>query len=169
MIQFVEDDSQRYKMAEEMEQRGVKSLTFFDFILMDSFEDITDPPPTVLAVIGNRWLSYGVKERAIRNAVWMILRAKRRRLKYPDGFMSHFYAISEHLSPVLAMGFLGPESNLKRSCIFFKEQVEGFLADLFNFEQVNYSTVEDMLSDVWTLAKHRREAIAQQMDSLLIH
>ena len=50
----------------------------------------------------------------------MILRAKRRRLKYPDGFMSHFYAISEHLSPVLAMGFLGPESNLKRSCIFFK-------------------------------------------------
>ena len=67
MIQFVEDDSQRYKMAEEMEQRGVKSLTFFDvvldFILMDSFEDITDPPPTVLAVIGNRWLSYGVKER----------------------------------------------------------------------------------------------------------
>ena len=67
MIEFVEDSSQRYKMAEELEYRGVKSLTFFDvvldFVLMDAFEDITDPPSTVLTVINNRWLSDGVKER----------------------------------------------------------------------------------------------------------
>lgn len=71
MIEFVEDGSQRYKMAEELEFRGVKSLTFFDvvldFILMDAFEDITDPPSTVLTVINNRWLSDGVKER-VRNS-----------------------------------------------------------------------------------------------------
>jgi len=170
MIEFVEDGSQRYKMAEELEFRGVKSLTFFDvvldFILMDAFEDITDPPSTVLTVINNRWLSDGVKERAIRNAVWLILKTKRRKLRYPDGFMSHFYALMEHLSPVLAWGFLGPESNLKRTCFFFKDQVEGLLADMFSFEQVRYTTVEDMVSDLWMLAKRRRDAITHQIQSL---
>ena len=66
MMTFVADQDQRYKMAAEMEFRGVKALTFFDvvldFILMDAFEDLTDPPSSVLAVINNRWLSNGFKE-----------------------------------------------------------------------------------------------------------
>jgi hypothetical protein len=66
MMVFVQDQSQRFKLAAEMEHRGVKAVTFFDvvldFILMDAFEDLTDPPSSVLAVINNRWLSNGFKE-----------------------------------------------------------------------------------------------------------
>ena len=38
----------------------------------------------------------------------------------PDGFISHFYAISEHVSPVLAFGFLGPRQQLREVCTIFK-------------------------------------------------
>ena len=33
-----------------------------DFILMDAFDDLANPPSTVLAVVQNRWLSNGFKE-----------------------------------------------------------------------------------------------------------
>lgn len=66
MMVFVQDQSQRFKLAAEMEFRGVKAITFYDvvldFILMDAFEDLTAPPSSVLAVINNRWLSNGFKE-----------------------------------------------------------------------------------------------------------
>lgn len=38
----------------------------------------------------------------------------------PDGFISHFYSVSEHVSPVLAFGFLGPKPQLAEVCAFFK-------------------------------------------------
>lgn len=38
----------------------------------------------------------------------------------PDGFISHFYSVSEHVSPVLAFGFLGPKPQLAEVCTFFK-------------------------------------------------
>lgn len=41
-------------------------MTFFDivldFILMDAFEDLENPPSSVLAVLRNRWLSDSFKE-----------------------------------------------------------------------------------------------------------
>lgn len=37
-----------------------------------------------------------------------------------DGFFAHFYAICEHVSPVLAWGFLGPRNSLYDLCCFFK-------------------------------------------------
>lgn len=33
-----------------------------DFILMDAFEDLENPPSSVLAVLRNRWLSDSFKE-----------------------------------------------------------------------------------------------------------
>lgn len=41
-------------------------------------------------------------------------------IQFSDGFISKFYSISEHTSPVLAWGFMGPESELKGLCMFFK-------------------------------------------------
>lgn len=41
-------------------------------------------------------------------------------VQVPDGFISHFYAISEHVSPVLAFGFLGPRQHLSEVCTIFK-------------------------------------------------
>lgn len=102
---------------------------------------------------------------------------------FPDGFISHFYDINEHLSPVLAWGFLGPESRLRTACYFFKvsvpecsrvlqltgfirlqDQVIGFLQDIFSFDRVRYSSVEDMSHDVWVLAKQRHQAVVQHMN-----
>lgn len=41
-------------------------------------------------------------------------------VQVPDGFIAHFYAISEHVSPVLAFGFLGPRQHLSEVCTTFK-------------------------------------------------
>ena len=44
----------------------VKNFTFYDvvldFILMDAFDDLENPPSSVIAVVNNRWLSNGFKE-----------------------------------------------------------------------------------------------------------
>lgn len=52
-----------------------------DWILMDAFDDLSNPPSSVISVVQNRWLSTGLKETAISTAVWSILKAKRRLLK----------------------------------------------------------------------------------------
>ncbi|XP_058380214.1 mitoguardin 2 isoform X2 [Diceros bicornis minor] len=108
----------------ELEGRGVVCMSFFDivldFILMDAFEDLEKPPSSVLAVLRNRWLSDSFKETALATACWSVLKAKRRLLMVPDGFISHFYSVSEHVSPVLAFGFLGPKPQLSEVCAFFK-------------------------------------------------
>jgi len=63
----------------------VKCFTLYDvvldWVLMDAFDDLTNPPSSVLSVVQNRWLSAGLKETAISTAVWSILKAKRRILK----------------------------------------------------------------------------------------
>ncbi|MEJ1276881.1 mitoguardin 1 [Cricetulus griseus] len=44
----------------------VKNLNFYDvvldFILMDSFEDLENPPPSIQSVVSNRWLNSSFKE-----------------------------------------------------------------------------------------------------------
>ncbi|XP_069183978.1 mitoguardin isoform X2 [Procambarus clarkii] len=151
----------------ELLARGVKALTFYDvvldFILMDAFEDLENPPSSVTAVVQNRWLSNGFKESALSTAVWSVLRAKRRMLKYQDGFISHFYDISEHLSPVLAWGFLGPDENIKELCTFFKEQIVGLLQDIFSFTSVRYTTVEELAADIMILTTQRFENISKRL------
>ena len=63
---------------------------------------------------------YFSQESALSTAVWSVLKAKRRMLQYSDGFLAHFYDLAEHLSPVLAWGFLGPADELNQVCLFFK-------------------------------------------------
>lgn len=45
-----------------------------------------------------------------------VLTAKRRLLKYPDGFKAQFYTISEIVTPVLAWGFFGTFNITLPSC-----------------------------------------------------
>ena len=40
--------------------------------------------------------------------------------QFPKGFISHFYGVSEHISPLLVWGFLGPDDSLNDLCNFFK-------------------------------------------------
>ncbi|KAL0965170.1 hypothetical protein UPYG_G00277710 [Umbra pygmaea] len=146
----------------ELEGRGVVVMNFFDivldFILMDAFEDLENPPSSVVAVLRNRWLSDSFKETALATACWSVLKAKRRLLMVPDGFISHFYAISEHVSPVLAFGFLGPRQHLSEVCTIFKQQIVQYLKDMFDHDKVRFTTAQSLAEDILNLS-HRRSDI----------
>ncbi|NXL58415.1 MIGA2 protein, partial [Chordeiles acutipennis] len=148
---------------QELEGRGVVCMSFFDivldFILMDAFEDLENPPSSVLAVLRNRWLSDSFKETALATACWSVLKAKRRLLMVPDGFISHFYSVSEHVSPVLAFGFLGPKQQLSEVCSFFKHQIVQYLKDMFDFDKVRYTTVQSLAEDILQLSRRRSEIL----------
>ncbi|NXR23857.1 MIGA2 protein, partial [Cinclus mexicanus] len=148
---------------QELEGRGVVCMNFFDivldFILMDAFEDLENPPSSVLAVLRNRWLSDSFKETALATACWSVLKAKRRLLMVPDGFISHFYSVSEHVSPVLAFGFLGPKQQLSEVCSFFKHQIVQYLKDMFDFDNVRYTTVQLLAEDILQLSRRRSEIL----------
>ncbi|XP_030754801.1 mitoguardin [Sitophilus oryzae] len=167
MLLYIQDPKNWRDLEEELSTRGVKALTFYDvvldYILMDAFEDLESPPSSVMAVIQNRWLSNGFKETALTTAVWSVLKAKRRRLKFPDGFMAHFYTISEQLSPLLAWGFLGSDESLRDTCVFFKEQVMGFLADIFNFQKCKFVNVDSLASDVLVNLRIRVQNISRRL------
>lgn len=111
-------------LKDEMATRDVTVVNFYDicldFILIDAFEDLEQPPSAIVAVIQNRWLSQSFKETALETAVWSILKAKRKLLKFPNGMISKFYQLNEYLVPVLAWGFLGTDSDLNRRCLFMK-------------------------------------------------
>uniref|UniRef100_A0A8D3AC43 Mitoguardin 2 n=1 Tax=Scophthalmus maximus TaxID=52904 RepID=A0A8D3AC43_SCOMX len=146
----------------ELEGRGVVCMNFFDivldFILMDAFEDLESPPSSVVAVLRNRWLSDSFKETALATACWSVLKAKRRLLMVPDGFISHFYAISEHVSPVLAFGFLGPRQHLSEVCTIFKQQIVQYLKDMFDHDKVRFTSAHSLADDILNLS-HRRSEI----------
>uniref|UniRef100_A0A1A8FQL5 Mitoguardin 2 n=1 Tax=Nothobranchius korthausae TaxID=1143690 RepID=A0A1A8FQL5_9TELE len=147
----------------ELEARGVVCMNFFDivldFILMDAFEDLESPPSSVIAVLRNRWLSDSFKETALATACWSVLKAKRRLLLVPDGFISHFYAISEHVSPVLAFGFLGPRQHLSEVCTIFKQQIVQYLKDMFDHDKVRFTTAQCLAEDVLKLSHRRGDII----------
>ncbi|XP_057675426.1 mitoguardin 2 [Corythoichthys intestinalis] len=146
----------------ELQGRGVVCMSFFDivldFILMDAFEDLENPPSSVVAVLRNRWLSDSFKETALATACWSVLKAKRRLLMVPDGFIAHFYTISEHVSPVLAFGFLGPRQHLSEVCTIFKQQIVQYLKDMFDHDKVRFTSVQCLAEDILKLS-HRRSDI----------
>lgn len=157
----------------ELEGRGVVCMNFFDivldFILMDAFEDLENPPSSVVAVLRNRWLSDSFKETALATACWSVLKAKRRLLMVPDGFISHFYAISEHVSPVLAFGFLGPRQHLSEVCTIFKQQIIQYLKDMFDHDKVRFTSANCLAEDILNLSHRRSEILLGYLgiDSLL--
>jgi hypothetical protein len=124
LIGYVIAEGNGKLIKDEMATRDVTVVNFYDvcldFILIDAFEDLEDPPGAIVAVIQNRWLSQSFKETALATAVWSILKAKRKILKYPNGLISKFYTLNEYLVPVLAWGFLGTDDELKKSCLFMK-------------------------------------------------
>ncbi|XP_060058180.1 mitoguardin 1 isoform X3 [Erinaceus europaeus] len=96
---------------------------------------------------------------AVASSCWSVLKQKRQQVKIPDGFFAHFYAICEHISPVLAWGFLGPRNSLYDLCCFFKNQVLFFLKDIFDFEKVRYSSIETLAEDLMQLLIRRTELL----------
>jgi len=100
---------------------------------------------------------------AIGTALWSVLASKRRMLKYDQGFLAHFYSISEQISPVLVWGFLGPEGTLHSTCHYFRDQVIEFLIDIFNFFKVRYTSVDDLATDIFREMKLRVDNINKRL------
>ncbi|KAK0132008.1 Mitoguardin 1 [Merluccius polli] len=162
MISFLEHAEHWENTEVELATRGVKHLNFYDivldFILIESFEDLENPPISIQNVVNNRWLNSSFKETAVASSCWSVLKQKRQHMKVPDGFIAHFYAVCEQISPALAWGFLGPKSSLHDFCRFFKDQVLSFLKDMFDLDTVRYATVESLAEDMLHLL-HRRSAL----------
>ena len=167
MLEFLSENVSLSIMQEELGMRGVKCINFYDvvidFVLLDAFDEVEKPPSSIKAILQNRWISASFRETAIGTAVWSVLMGKRQMLKYPKGFMSHFYSISEQVTPVLVWGFLGPESSLRTTCYYFREQVIEFLIDIFNFFKVRYTNVDDLAEDILKEMKIRVENINQRL------
>lgn len=163
MISFLEHTEHWENTEVELATRGVRHLNFYDivldFILMDSFEDLENPPISIQNVISNRWLNSSFKETAVASSCWSVLKQKRQHIKVPDGFISHFYTVCEQISPVLAWGFLGPKGSLHDLCCFFKDQVLHFLKDIFDLDKVRYCSVESLAEDVLHLLHRRSELL----------
>lgn len=172
MISFLEHTEHWENTEVELATRGVKHLNFYDivldFILMDSFEDLENPPISIQNVINNRWLNSSFKETAVASSCWSVMKQKRQHVKVSDGFIAHFYAVCEQISPVLAWGFLGPKSSLHDFCCFFKDQVLYFLKDIFDLDKVRYSSVESLAEDMLHLLHRRSELLVAYLgaDSL---
>ncbi|XP_057713295.1 mitoguardin 1 [Corythoichthys intestinalis] len=163
MMCFLEQAEHWENTALELATRGVKHLNFYDivldFILMDSFEDLENPPVSIQNVVNNRWLNSSFKETAVASSCWSVLKQKRQHMKVPDGFIARFYTLCEQISPVLAWGFLGPKSPLHDFCCFFKDQVVHFLKDIFDLDKVCYSSVDSLAEDMLHLLHRRSELL----------
>ncbi|XP_048352820.1 mitoguardin 1 isoform X1 [Sphaerodactylus townsendi] len=163
MISFLEQADHWSNTEMELAAWGVKHLNFYDvvldFIFMDSFEDLENPPMSIQNVVNNHWLNSSFKETAVASSCWSVLKQKKQQMKVHDGFFAHFYGICEHISPVLAWGFLGPRNSLYEFCRFFKDQVLYFLKDIFDFEKVRYSTVESLAEDLMQLLIHHTDLL----------
>lgn len=113
MMHFLEQPETWVHTETELFSRGVRNMNFYDifldFIVIDSLEDLENPPLSIQNVVKNRWLNSSFKETAVTSSCWSVLKQKKQQMKVPDGFFAHFYAVCEHISPVLAWGFLGPK------------------------------------------------------------
>lgn len=163
MMNYCEDANNWESIEEELSGRGICYVNFYDiildFIIMDSFQDLENPPAGITTAIHNRWLSLRIKETALSTAIWTVIKGKKRMLENPAGFFSRFYDISMHITPILAWGFLGPVEDLNKLCSSFKKSIQGFLCDIFSTETANYKSVQTLSDDILRLAKKRKEEI----------
>uniref|UniRef100_A0A914XID6 Uncharacterized protein n=1 Tax=Plectus sambesii TaxID=2011161 RepID=A0A914XID6_9BILA len=153
MVRYLSDPSSLEDAAEELKHRRVAELSFWDvvldFILIDAFEDVSHPPSAVLAVSKNRFLSDSIKQSTLSTVIWSMLKAKRQRLLVKDGFIAHFYDISEHVSPAITWGLLGTNEQLRELCYYFKDQIYTFVLDVFDVQRVRYTSTPELAEDVW--------------------
>ena len=85
MLSFVANPMQWAVMEEELTERGVVRLSFYDialdFTLLDAFDDLDRLPGTIVSVLQNRWLTDRMKESALNAGIWAMIKAKKSMLK----------------------------------------------------------------------------------------
>lgn len=169
LVKYSTTEGNHKIIKDEMATREVEIVNFYDicldFILIDAFEDLEQPPSAIVAVIQNRWLSQSFKVTALETAVWSILKAKRKLLKYPNGLISRFYSLNEYLVPVLAWGFLGTDDQLRDSCTFMKNHINEYLKCLFDTNRTRYTNLDELSDDMETHSQKYFQEILEHLNT----
>ncbi|KAI6221435.1 hypothetical protein M3Y99_01550800 [Aphelenchoides fujianensis] len=137
LMDYMEDPTNYEQIETELRTRKVEHVNIWDvlidFVLLDSFDDLRKPPSGIMALFKNPFMSRYVKESTLNNIIWSLIKVKRSRLQIQDGFVSHFYDISQIVSVSLTMGLLGgSDKQFEELCLEFKNNIMGLLSDLFN-------------------------------------
>ncbi|GMT33015.1 hypothetical protein PFISCL1PPCAC_24312 [Pristionchus fissidentatus] len=172
MMEFCGKEQNQDMIAKELASRGVVVVSFWDvlldFMLLDAFDDLKTPPSAIFSVTRNYFLSQSMKYNTIATIVWSMLKKKRQRLIYAEGFIAHFYNISETVSPAITLGFLGTDETVRDLCLYFKDQIQAFVLDIFNLRRVRYTTIDELAEDVWVQMEQRTELVLTRLSSELI-
>lgn len=159
LLDYVADESNHEDIQREIGMRKIPVLSFYDlvvdYIILESLDDLENPPAVVSSIVSNTWVSAKFRQSACQSAVSTALKYKRSQLKIPDGFFSYFYSVLDSLSPTLAWGFLGSDEELRFKCEFLKESLLGLCRDFFSFDRVRYTSYEDLKSDIMTVTRER--------------
>lgn len=159
LLDYVADEINHEDIQKEINVRKIPVLSFYDlvvdYIILESLDDLENPPAVVSSIVSNTWVSSKFRQSACQSAVSTALKYKRSQLKSPNGFFSHFYSVLDSLSPTLAWGFLGSDEDLQMKCEFLKESLLGLCRDYFSFDRVRYTSYEDLKSDIMTATRER--------------
>ncbi|XP_046908186.2 mitoguardin isoform X2 [Dermatophagoides farinae] len=158
-LDYAQNDDYVATTEMELEPRKIAMVSFYDivldYMLLESFDDIENPPSAVKSIISNNWLSASFREIAVQTTVSTVMRRKRSKLIVKDGFFEHFYRILDHLSPILAWGFLGTDDNLKFKCESVKDSTHAVVRDYFSFDRCRYTYLDDLCDDIKRVTEER--------------
>lgn len=158
-LDYAQNDDYVATTEMELEPRKIAMVSFYDivldYMLLESFDDIENPPSAVKSIISNNWLSASFREIALQTTVSTVMRRKRSKLIVKDGFFEHFYRILDHLSPILAWGFLGTDDNLKFKCESVKDSTHAVVRDYFSFDRCRYTYLDDLCDDIKRVTEER--------------
>ncbi|KAH9414383.1 mitoguardin isoform X2 [Dermatophagoides pteronyssinus] len=158
-LDFVQNEDNLSTIEMEIEPRNIPLVSFYDivldYMLLESFDDIENPPSAVKSIISNQWLSASFREIALQTTISTVMRRKRSKLLVKDGFFEHFYRILDHLSPILAWGFLGTDDNLKFKCESVKDSTHAVVRDYFSFDRCRYTYLDDLCDDIKRVTEER--------------
>lgn len=159
LLEYVAAENNHEDIGREIAQRRIPVLSFYDlvvdYIILESLDDLENPPTVVSSIVSNNWVSAKFRQSACQSAVITALKYKRAQLKSQNGFFAHFYSVLDSLSPTLAWGFLGSDEELKFKCDFLKESLLGLCRDYFSFDSVRYTSYQDLESDIMTVTRER--------------
>lgn len=168
MLQYVQDTSNLQSIRDELKVRRVAAINVYDividFCLLDSFDDLDKPPSSVTSVIGNSWISQGLRKTMLSTAVWGMISSKSKKAS-PDGFLSRFYGIMAVLTPSLAWGFLGDDPLLQPLCSFIRSDTLEALSKIFDETETDYSNVENLTEDLYKLLTVSSGQLASKLES----
>uniref|UniRef100_A0A1I8FD49 OTU domain-containing protein n=1 Tax=Macrostomum lignano TaxID=282301 RepID=A0A1I8FD49_9PLAT len=141
----------------DLEPRGVRVFGLydiaFDYMLLDAFEELASPPPSIVSVLQNRWLSAGFKRTALDSTVWTLVLAKRKMLAAVLAASTISTAWWPAWAPPWPGASSAPTSEPTESARRSASTATQFAEDLFSPKQVRFTTVEELAADVLTCAR----------------